>query len=42
MMALRETNGNISKAADMLGISRVGLKKMMERLKIRHTPSDER
>jgi len=42
MMALRETNGNISKAADMLGISRVGLKKMMERLKIRRTPSDER
>jgi transcriptional regulator with PAS, ATPase and Fis domain len=42
MMALRETNGNISKAAEMLGISRVGLKKMMERLKIRCTPGDER
>jgi len=40
MMALRETNGNISKAADMLGISRQWLSKMMRNLGIKKDGND--
>jgi len=40
VMALRETKGNISKAAEMLGISRQGLAKMMRNLGIKKDGND--
>ncbi|HID55489.1 TPA: sigma-54-dependent Fis family transcriptional regulator [Candidatus Poribacteria bacterium] len=40
MLALSETRGNISKAAEMLGISRQGLSKMMKNLGIKKGGND--
>jgi len=37
--ALAKTHGNQTKAAEMLGLSRFGLQKMMKRLKVAGRPS---
>jgi transcriptional regulator with PAS, ATPase and Fis domain len=36
--ALRRTDGNQTRAAELLGVSRFGLQKMMKRLEIKHEP----
>jgi serine/threonine-protein kinase PknK len=38
--ALRRTDGNQTRAAELLGLSRFGLQKMMKRLEIRQERSD--
>jgi transcriptional regulator with PAS, ATPase and Fis domain len=38
--ALRRTDGNQTRAAELLGLSRFGLQKMIKRLEIRQEPSD--
>jgi DNA-binding protein Fis len=38
--ALRRTDGNQTRAAELLGLSRFGLQKMIKRLEIRQERSD--